>query len=216
MTRASILLATVLVPTALWAQAPPAPPEDPALVQQRQDVERLFEAGRFQEVIAVAAAPDIQPAVVYMAAQSYLKSSATPTPQQLQQAAQTFQRLEAQPAGDPWHFIGMSGRQLVQNQPDESLVVGGLRRQIAQQPPSRGKARFPEAGHGKDRIVGGFRRMADHGTVDDEADEDRLVALRLADRKDGASVPPVEKRGQAVAFGQETLVDDGERPVVAR
>jgi len=122
MTRASILLATVLVPTALWAQAPPAPPEDPALVQQRQDVERLFEAGRFQEVIAVAAAPDIQPAVVYMAAQSYLKSSATPTPQQLQQAAQTFQRLEAQPAGDPWHFIGMSGRQVVQNQLEPAIA----------------------------------------------------------------------------------------------
>jgi tetratricopeptide (TPR) repeat protein len=117
MTRTLSLLATALLPAALLAQAPPSPPEDPALVQQRQAVQRDFEAGRFQPVIDAAAAPEAQPAIVYMAAQSHQKRAANP------QAIEAYQRLEARPAGDPWHFIGQSGRQLVQDQNEPSVAT---------------------------------------------------------------------------------------------
>jgi len=133
MTRTLGSLAAALLPAMLLAQEPPPapPPEDPALVEQRQAVERLFEAGRHQEVIAAAAAPDIQPAVVYMAAQSQLKLSATSQAAQAQ-AIQTYQRLEARPTDDPWHFIGLSGRQLVQNQIEPAIA--SAREAIARAP----------------------------------------------------------------------------------
>jgi hypothetical protein len=87
MTRSLSLLTIALLPTVLLAQAPPAPPpEDPALVQQRQALQREFEAGRYQPVIDAAAPPDAQPAIVYMAAQSHQKRAANP------QAIQAYQQ----------------------------------------------------------------------------------------------------------------------------
>jgi tetratricopeptide (TPR) repeat protein len=117
MTRSLSLLTIALLPTVLLAQAPPAPPpEDPALVQQRQALQREFEAGRYQPVIDAAAPPDAQPAIVYMAAQSHQKRAANP------QAIQAYQRLEARPDGDPWHFIGLSGRQVVEDQNEPAIA----------------------------------------------------------------------------------------------
>lgn len=86
--------ALVLVPTVTLAQ-------DPGQIQ------RLFESGKYQQVVD-STTPDSPPDVLYTTAQSQQKLGAA------DQAAQTFGRLAERPEADPWHFIGLSGRQLVE------------------------------------------------------------------------------------------------------
>jgi tetratricopeptide (TPR) repeat protein len=40
----------------------------------------------------------------------------------MDQAAQAFNQLAARPEADPWHFIGLSGRQLVEGNADASVA----------------------------------------------------------------------------------------------
>ena len=96
--RLAAVLVTMLTPTAVLAQ-------DPAHVQ------RLFESGQYQQVVD-STTPDSPPDVLYTAAQSQQKLGAN------DQAAQTFARLAARPEADPWHFIGLSGQQLVEGNMD--------------------------------------------------------------------------------------------------
>ena len=97
MTRALMTALAILLPALAMAQDP-------------GEIQRLFEAGRFQQVVA-ASNPASPPDVLYFAAQSQQKLGA------MDQAAQAFNQLAARPEADPWHFIGLSGRQLVEELP---------------------------------------------------------------------------------------------------
>lgn len=87
-----------------------------ALAQDPAAVRQLFEAGQYQEVIDAttgAAGPD----VLFLAAQSQQRLGAT------DQARSTYGQLAARPQTDAWHFIGLSGEQLVDNQTDAALAA---------------------------------------------------------------------------------------------
>lgn len=88
----------------------------PALVfgQDTADVRRMFEAGRFQQVVD-SAGGDAAPAVVYTAAQSHQKLGAT------SEARAAYEQLATLGEDDPWHFIGLSGQQLLDEQTDPAL-----------------------------------------------------------------------------------------------
>jgi len=102
MTRALMTALAILLPALAMAQDP-------------GEIQRLFEAGRFQQVVA-ASNPASPPDVLYFAAQSQQKLGA------IDQAAQAFNQLAARPEADPWHFIGLSGRQLVEGNADASVA----------------------------------------------------------------------------------------------
>ena len=89
----------------------------PALAQDPGEIQRLFEAGRFQQVVE-ATNPDSPPDVLYTTAQSQQKMGAT------DQAMQTFSRLAERPEGDPWRFIGLSGRQLTEGNVEAAVASG--------------------------------------------------------------------------------------------
>jgi tetratricopeptide (TPR) repeat protein len=82
-----------------------------ALAQSPAEVQKLFEAGRYQQIVE-SAAPDAEPAVVYTAAQSQQKLGAN------ERAVEMYARLAERGEDDPWRFIGESGRQLVQGELD--------------------------------------------------------------------------------------------------
>jgi outer membrane protein assembly factor BamD (BamD/ComL family) len=105
-------LAILLVPAVVLAQ-------DPAQIQ------RLFESGKYQQVVE-STTPDSPPDVLYTTAQSQLKLGAA------DQAAQTFGRLAERPEADPWHFVGLSGRQLVEGNID--AAIGSARQAVAMAP----------------------------------------------------------------------------------
>lgn len=101
----------------------------PALAfgQSQVEVRRLFESGRFLEVVDTAK-PDSEPAVLYVLAQSQQKLGAT------EDARRVYADLAGRPEGDPWHFIGLSGQRLLDNDVDGALdaarrsteMAGGL------------------------------------------------------------------------------------------
>lgn len=103
----------------------------PAFVQAQdsQAVQRLYEAGQYQQVVD-AATPGSPPEVVYTAAQSYQKMTADP------QALQAYDRLAALPPSSPWHFIGVSGRQIVENQAEPAAA--SARQAVAAAGPATG------------------------------------------------------------------------------
>jgi tetratricopeptide (TPR) repeat protein len=105
-------LAMLLIPTIVLAQ-------DPGQIQ------RLFESGRYQQVVD-STTPDSPPDVLYTTAQSQQKLGAH------DQAAQTFSRLAERPEADPWHFIGLSGRQLVEGNAD--AAIASARQAVAMAP----------------------------------------------------------------------------------
>jgi tetratricopeptide (TPR) repeat protein len=74
---------------------------------QGADTQRLFEAGKYQQVVD-STPPASPPDALYTLAQSQQKLGAN------DQAAATYAALAARPEPDPWHFIGLSGQQLVQ------------------------------------------------------------------------------------------------------
>jgi outer membrane protein assembly factor BamD (BamD/ComL family) len=111
-TRLVTVLASLLIPTAVLAQ-------DPAQVQ------KLFESGKYQQVVE-STTPDSPPDVLYTTAQSQQKLGAN------DQAAQTFGRLAERPEADPWHFIGLSGRQLVEGNVD--AAIASARQSVAMAP----------------------------------------------------------------------------------
>jgi tetratricopeptide (TPR) repeat protein len=117
----NMILAAVLalVPAAVFAQ-------DVAQLQ------RLFEAGRYQQVVD-AAAPDAEPAVTYTAAQSLQKLGAT------DQAREAYGRLSSLPEGDAWHWIGLSAEALLDGNNDAALDAA---RRAADTAPDSAEARF--------------------------------------------------------------------------
>jgi tetratricopeptide (TPR) repeat protein len=86
-----------------------------ALAQDVAEVRRLFEAGQYQQAIQTAdAAP--APESLYTAAQSHQKLGASV------EARGTYARLAERGEDDPWHFIGLSGQQLLDGDADAALA----------------------------------------------------------------------------------------------
>lgn len=87
-----------------------------ALAQDRAETRRVFQAGHYDQVVAQGAGAAADPAVLMMAAQSHQKLGAP------EQARAIYQRLAGRPENDPWHFIGQSAGQLLDNQPDAAIA----------------------------------------------------------------------------------------------
>ena len=86
-----------------------------ALAQDAAQVRRLFEAGQYQQAIESADAA-AAPEALYTAAQSHQKLGAAA------EARGTYSRLADRGEDDPWHFIGLSGQQLVDGDTDGALA----------------------------------------------------------------------------------------------
>jgi tetratricopeptide (TPR) repeat protein len=85
-----------------------------AFAQNASQVQKLFEAGQYQRVVD-SAQPDGDPAVLYTAAQSRQKLGETDA------ALETYGALAARGEGDAWHFIGLSGQQLLRDDVDGAV-----------------------------------------------------------------------------------------------
>jgi tetratricopeptide (TPR) repeat protein len=118
-TRIATALVTLLIPAAVLAQ-------DPAQLQ------RLFDAGQFQQVVA-STTPDSPPDALYLMAQSQQKIGA------VDQAAQAYSLIAQRPESDPWHFIGLSGRQLIEGNAEAAVASA---RQAAAMAPDLPTAHF--------------------------------------------------------------------------
>jgi tetratricopeptide (TPR) repeat protein len=86
-----------------------------AVAQDTAQVRRMFEAGQYQQVIEAAGAADA-PEAIYTAAQSHQRLGA------VNEARDTYARLSARPEDDPWHFIGLSGQQLIDEDAEGALA----------------------------------------------------------------------------------------------
>jgi len=82
--------------------------------QDATEARRMFEAGRYQQVVNTAG-DEAAPAVIYIAAQSHQKLGAT------EEARAAYERLAARGEDDPWHFIGLSGQQLLADEAATAL-----------------------------------------------------------------------------------------------
>jgi tetratricopeptide (TPR) repeat protein len=96
-----IFLVALLLPSAVFAQ-------------DTAEVRRMFEAGQYQQAIETAGS-EASPEALYTAAQSHQKLGATT------EARETYGQLAARPNADAWHFVGLSGQQLLDNQTDAAL-----------------------------------------------------------------------------------------------
>ena len=85
-----------------------------AFAQNASEVQKLFEAGQYQRVVD-SAQPDGDPAVLYTAAQSHQKLGET------DRAIETYGALASRDESDVWHYIGLSGQQLLQDDVDGAL-----------------------------------------------------------------------------------------------
>jgi tetratricopeptide (TPR) repeat protein len=79
--------------------------------QNTAELQRMFEAGKYQQVVEAAPA-DAAPPVLYTTGQSHQKLGAN------DQAKDVYRRLADLPDNDPWHYIGLSAQQLLDGQAD--------------------------------------------------------------------------------------------------
>ena len=93
-----------------WGVAPAT-----AFGQDAAEVRRMFEAGRYQQVLQ-ATGDAAEADVLYTAAQSHQKLGAT------DEARTAYNQLASRGEDDPWHFIGLSGQQLLDGEPDAALA----------------------------------------------------------------------------------------------
>jgi tetratricopeptide (TPR) repeat protein len=97
-----------------------------AFAQDAAQIRKLFEAGKYDQVIdAGQSSPHADPDVIYAAAQSAQKLG------NIDSAREFYERLSTFPEENPWHFVGVSGRQLLADETDEA-------RNAAQQAVERG------------------------------------------------------------------------------
>ena len=94
-----------------------------ALAQDSAEVRRLFEAGQYQLVIQ--SADGGSPEALYTAAQSHQKLGSA------EEARGTYARLAERAEDDPWHFIGVSGQQLLDDNTDAALESAQRAVQVA-------------------------------------------------------------------------------------
>jgi tetratricopeptide (TPR) repeat protein len=102
----AVVVACALASTAALAQL--------AIAQGTSDTRRLFEMGRYQEIVE-ATGPDAQPSAMYAAGQSHQKLGAN------DQALTMYGRLVKLPENDAWHFIGLAATQLLEGDHGASL-----------------------------------------------------------------------------------------------
>lgn len=95
-----------------------------AFAQDAGEVRRLFEAGQYQQAIQTADA-GASPEALFTAAQSHQKLGAA------EEARGTYARLAERPEDDAWHFIGLSGQQLLDDQTDAALESAQQAAQLA-------------------------------------------------------------------------------------
>jgi len=86
----------------------------PAFAQDPAEVRRLFEAGRFQQVVETAGS-ESSPEVLFTIAQSHQKLGAA------DQARDIYSQLAGRPEGDAWHYVGDSARKLLDNDVEGAL-----------------------------------------------------------------------------------------------
>ncbi len=86
-----------------------------AFAQDPAQVQRWFEAGRFQQV-AESSGPSAPPEVHFLAGQSLQKQNAPA------QAIEAYENLAAMPESNAWHFVGRSAQLLLQNADEEALA----------------------------------------------------------------------------------------------
>ena len=86
----------------------------PVFAQDADDVRRMFEAGRFQQVVEIAGS-ESSPEVLYTIAQSHQKLGAA------DQARDIYSQLAGRPEGDAWHHVGDSARKLLDDDVDGAL-----------------------------------------------------------------------------------------------
>jgi tetratricopeptide (TPR) repeat protein len=86
-----------------------------AFAQDSSQVQKLFEAGQYQRVVD-SAQPGGDPAVLYTAAQSHQKLGEN------DRAIETYGALASRDESDVWHFIGLSGQQLMQDDVEGALA----------------------------------------------------------------------------------------------
>lgn len=84
-----------------------------AFAQDAAEVRRMFEAGQYQQAIETAGGGS--PEAIYTAAQSHQKLGATDA------ARETYGQLAARSDDDVWHFVGLSGQHLLDNDADAAL-----------------------------------------------------------------------------------------------
>jgi tetratricopeptide (TPR) repeat protein len=84
--------------------------------QEAADIQRLFEAGRDQQVVD-GVRTGTEPAVVYLAAQSYERLG-NPA-----RALELYQTLSRRSATDAWRFIGLSARALLENRRADAVTA---------------------------------------------------------------------------------------------
>lgn len=72
---------------------------------------QLFEAGQYDQVVAVPLDEASAPALVYLVAQSHDRLDRTPA------ARDTYARLTGRPDTDPWHHVGQSAVLLLDARP---------------------------------------------------------------------------------------------------
>ncbi len=92
-----------------------------AFAQNASQVQKLFEAGQYQRVVD-SAQPDGDPAVLYAAAQSHQKLGETG------RAVETYIALASRDEGNAWHYVGLSGQQLLGD--DLNAAVESARRAV--------------------------------------------------------------------------------------
>jgi tetratricopeptide (TPR) repeat protein len=83
--------------------------------QNAADIQRLFETGRDRQVVD-AVRTGAEPAVIYLAAQSYQRLG-NPA-----RALNLYQTLSRRSEKDAWRFIGLSARALLENRHAEAVT----------------------------------------------------------------------------------------------
>lgn len=101
----------------------------PAFAQDRVQTRKLFESGRFQQVVESVSA-EAEPDVLYTAGQSHQKLGSN------EQALELYRQLAARPEDDAWHFIGLSAQQLLEDNVDGALESAQRAAEIAGESPA--------------------------------------------------------------------------------
>ncbi|HEV8318443.1 MAG TPA: tetratricopeptide repeat protein [Vicinamibacterales bacterium] len=126
------------------------------LAQDPAQVQKLFEAGQYQQVVE-STRGNADPAVLYTAAQSQQKLGA------VDQAVELYGRLAERSSDDPWSLVGRSARQLVQDDANGALESANRAVSIA--------SNMPEAHYQLGLVLAKLQRWREAAAAFDRASE---------------------------------------------
>ena len=126
------------------------------LAQDPAQVQKLFEAGQYQQVVDATRA-EADPAVLYTAAQSLQKLGS------VDQAVQLYGRLADRSENDPWRLVGRSARQLAQDDANGALESANQAVSIA--------SGMPEAHYQLGLVLAKLQRWREASAAFDRASE---------------------------------------------